>query len=114
MLRLASPHLITCEVLYWALITRPPALRWCSEIYSHAMDCCWSVTIPLPLRVVQVTVLTHLRVVLLRQPYSTHPLMCRQLRKVLSGSPSQLTTTRLMPLLPPQESNPGSSNILTR
>src|SRR2546429_1545997 len=114
MLCLASPHLITCEVLYWALITRPPALRWCSEIYSHAMDCCWSVTIPLPLQVVQVTVWTHLRVALWQQPYSMHPLMSKQLRLVLSSSLPRLTTFRPMPRLLPLAPRPGSSIILTR
>src|SRR5947207_3159571 len=100
MLSTISPHLITCEVLYWALITRLPALRWCSEIFSREKDCYWSVTTTLPLQVVRVTVLMHSKEVLLLPQYSTLPLTCKQLRQVLICSLPQLTTIPLMPLFP--------------
>src|SRR6266702_2455544 len=108
-----SPNLITCEVLYWALITRLPALRWCSEIFSGEMDCYWGVTTPLPLQEVRATVLMRSKEVLLQQLYSMPPLTCKQIGQVLTSSLPQLTTTPLMPLLLPLAFRPGSSNILT-
>src|SRR6266516_4299035 len=112
MLKAISPHLITCEVLCWALITRLPALRWCSEICSREMDCYWGVTTPLPLQVVRATVLMRSKEVLLLPQYSMPHLTCKQLGQVLTSSLPQLTTTPLMPRLLPLVSRPGSSNIL--
>src|SRR5437899_3138801 len=114
MLRAISQNLITCEVLYWALITRLPALRWCSEICSREMDCYWSVTTPLPSQEVRATVLMRSKEVLLQQQYFMPPLTCKQLRQVLTSSLPQLTPTPLMPLLLPLAFRPGSSNILTK
>src|SRR6266480_6519371 len=113
MLKAISPHLITCEVLYWALITRLPALRWCSEICSRETECYWSVTTPLPLQEVRATVLMRSKEVLLQQQYSMPPLTCKQLGQVLTSLLPQLTTTPLMLLLLPLASKPGLSNILT-
>src|SRR6266702_7802801 len=114
MLRLISPHLLTCEGLYWASITRPPASHWCYEIYWHAMHCYWSETTTLPSQVAPVAALMHSRAVQLQQPYFTHLLMFKQHKLVLTGSQPRLTTTRRMPRSPPLVLRPGSSNILEK